>query len=111
MGIGERFGARSSNRGSAYIFPSLACVPLAIAAGFVAIPLSKDTDDFDAFWRGVLWGVVPTAFLNAAVYNWVKKPETDTSSRPLRLSPCVSVYRSGHRHKDLTPLYGFSLSF
>jgi len=109
MGIGERYGSRSSNRGWAYLWPSLASAGAAAAAGFGAVFILGDEERHQRFSRGVFYSVIPNAFLNAYVYNRVKKPETDNETSHLSVSPYVTVYRA--RPNRATPVYGISLSF
>jgi hypothetical protein len=109
MGIGERIGAPSVNLASAYLLPSLACVGGAAAFGFAGIGVFNDDDRFYRFWRGVFYGIVPNAFLNAYVYNRVKRPEAEGASSRVSAGPYVAAYRVG-RDKP-TPVYGLTLSF
>lgn len=109
MGIGERFGAPSANRRSAYLLPSFACVGAAVLFGFTGVAVFNDQDHFNRFWRGVFYGVVPNAFLNAYVYNRVKKPEADAASSRISATPYVTAYRVGR--DEPTPVYGLTLSF
>lgn len=54
-------------------------------------------------------GVIPNAFLNAYVYNRVKKPAAADETSRLAVSPYVTAYRVGRDAP--TPVYGLSLSF
>ncbi len=109
MGIGERFGSRSSNQGTAYLLSSLASVGAAAAFGFAGIGVFNDEDRFYRFWRGVFYGVVPNAFLNAYVYNRVKRPGADAASSRISAKPYVTAYRVGR--DEPTPVYGLTLLF
>lgn len=109
MGIGERYGSRSSNRGWAYLWPSLVSVGAAAAGGFGGILIFNDEERHERFSRGVFYSVIPNAFLNAYVYNLVKKPATAEETSRVSLSPYVTAYRAGP--ETATPVYGLSLSF
>ncbi len=109
MGIGEGFGSTSSNQGTAYLLSSLASVGAAAGAGFGGVLLFNDVDHHRRFWRGVFYGVIPNAFLNAYVYNRVKKSESGNSSSRFSATPYVAAYRLGRG--EATPVYGLSLSF
>ncbi len=112
--LGETVGAASTNRGAAYLIPtavSLGGVAASAAFGVLVFGEndSYEPDWFDAAMVGVLYGVVPNAFLNAYVYNRVKKPATDDTSSRLSVAPYVASYRLGRG--EPTPLYGLTLSF
>jgi hypothetical protein len=81
----------------------------AAAGGFGGILLFNDEERYDRFARGVFYGVVPNAFLNAYVYNSVKSPVTGDETSRLSVSPYVAAYRVGRDAP--TPVYGLSLSF
>jgi hypothetical protein len=109
MGVGERFGTPSANRREAYLYPalaSLAAVGASAAAGAAAFSYSSGAEDVAA---GIFLGIVPNAFLNAYVYNRVKKPATDDISSRLSVAPYVASYRVGRGGS--TPVYGLTLSF
>jgi hypothetical protein len=107
MGIGERYGSRSSNQGTAYLLSSFASV--GAAAGFGAVFILHDDKRYDRYPRGVLYSVVPNAFLNAYVYNRVKKPAAGDASSAFWVAPYVASHRGGRDAP--TPVYGLSLSF
>jgi len=88
---------------------SFASVGAAAAAGFGAVLILNDDEHHRRFSRGVFYSVVPNAFLNAYVYNRVKKPATDDATSRLSVSPYVAAYRAGRDAP--TPVYGLSLSF
>lgn len=111
MGVGEKYGARSANRGEAYLYPTLASlggVAVSAAAGNFLV------DHDQAVMRlavGVFFGTFPNAFFNAYVYNRVKEPEgeADSSSALPAVAPFVALSPGGPT--EATPLYGFSVCF
>jgi hypothetical protein len=109
MGIGERFGSKSSNRRTVYLLSSLVFVGAAAAAGFGGVLIFNDVDPHRRFSRGVFYGVIPNAFLNAYVYNRVNKPSTDVTSSRYSVAPYVTPHRAASA--EVTALYGLSLSF
>ncbi len=109
MGIGERYGSRSSNQGTAYLLSSLASAGAAAAAGFGAVFILNDEKRYDRFPRGVLYSVVPNAFLNAYVYNRVKKPAAGDASSGFRVTPYVAACRVGRGNS--VPIWGVTAYF
>ena len=109
MGVGEHAGSESTNQGTAYLLSSLASVGAAAAAGFGGLLIFDDDDRHYRFWLGVSCGIIPNAFLNAYVYNVVKKPADDASSSRFSVAPYVAVSRAGR--SEATPVYGLTLSF
>jgi threonine/homoserine efflux transporter RhtA len=109
VGIGERYGSRSSNQGTAYLLSSFASVGAAAAAGFGAVLILHDEKRYDRFPRGVLYSVVPNAFLNAYVYNRVKEAAAGDGSSGVSVAPYVAAY-SGGRGAPMS-VYGLALSF
>ncbi len=112
--LGESIGASSANRGAAYFITTGASFGgVAASAAFGVLVFgengSYEPDWFDAAMVGILYGVIPNAFLNAYVYNRVKKPATDDMSSRFSVAPYVASYRVGRG--EPTPVYGFTLSF
>jgi hypothetical protein len=109
MGVGEKYGARSANRGEAYLYPTLASlggVAVSAAAGNFIV------GDDRAVMRlavGVFVGTLPNAFLNAYVYNRVKEPEAAGSSSLPEVTPFVALSR-GDRESP-TPVWGVTVFF
>jgi hypothetical protein len=109
MGVGERFGARSGNPGKVYwsaTLASLAAVGASAAAGTIPGEGGAQIEEAVA---GMFIGVIPNAYLNAYVYNRVKKPAAAEETSCLAISPYVAAYRVGRDAP--TPVYGLSLSF
>jgi hypothetical protein len=109
MGIGEKYGARSGNRGEVYwaaTLASLAAVGASAAAGTIPGESGARVEEAVA---GMYIGVIPNAFLNAYVYNRVKTPATGDETSSLAVTPYVAAYRAGRDAP--TPVYGLSLSF
>ena len=109
LGVSERFGAPSENRGEAY----LAAATATFGGVAVSAAVSNEIVDADAAVErvavGILIGIVPNAFLNAYVYNRVKKPKADAASSRISATPYVTAYRVGG--DEPTPVYGLALSF
>ncbi len=108
--IGENLGAPSSNKGSAYFWPSLVGMPISIGAAFLSPHWFPHSDDLKGFAAGAFISAVPNAFLNAVVYNWVKEPRLSGSSAPFNVEPYLASYR-GDGGARPTPVYGVALSF
>ncbi len=109
MGVGERYGARSGNRGEVYwcaTLASLAGVGVSAAAG--TIP-GSDGPRIEEAVAGIIIGVIPNAFLNAYVYNRVKKPESGNSSSRVWAAPYVAAYRGGRENP--IPVWGVTVCF
>lgn len=109
MGVGERVGAPSSNPGTAYLVPTAATLAGAAASAALGNEIFRDYDAGSRVALGILCGIVSNAFLNAYVYNRVKKPEADAASSRISASPYVTAYRVGR--DEPTPVYGLTLSF
>ncbi len=110
MGVGERFGTPSANRREAYLYPalaSLAAVGASAAAGAAAFSYSSEAEDVVA---GIFLGIVPNAFLNAYVYNRVKKAEAGTaSSAGVSIAPYIAACRVGRENS--IPVWGVTVCF
>jgi hypothetical protein len=109
MGVGERYGARSGNRGEVYWYPTLASLAgVGVSAAGGTIP-GSDGPRIEEAIAGIFIGVIPNAFFNAYVYNRVKRPASGNSSSHFSAAPYVTAYRVGR--DETTPVYGLSLSF
>ena len=109
MGLGERYGARSGNRGEVYWAATLASLAgVAVSAAVGTIP-GSDGARIDEAVAGIFFGVIPNAFLNAYVYNRVKKPESDDSSSRFSAAPYVAAYRGGR--ESPIPVWGVTVCF
>ncbi|MEE9455592.1 MAG: hypothetical protein V3W11_00400 [bacterium] len=109
MGVGERVGAPSSNPGTAYLVPTAATLAGAAASAALGNAIFRDYDARSRVALGLWCGLFPNAFLNAYVYNRVKKPEADAASSRISATPYVTAYRVGR--DEPTPVYGLTLSF
>lgn len=109
MGVGERLGAASSNPGTAYLLPTAATLAGAAASAALGNAIFRDYDAISRVGLGLWCGIIPNAFLNAYIYNRVKKPEADAASSRVSVEPCVAAYRAGRG--EPTPVYGLTLSF
>ncbi len=109
MGVGEKVGAPSSNPGTVYLVPTAASLALAAASAAVGNEIFGDYDKGSRVALGILYGVVPNAFLNAYVYNRVKKSKADAASSRISAAPYVTACRGGRGAP--TPVYGLTLSF
>lgn len=109
MGVGEKVGAPSSNRGTAYVVPTAVTLAGAAASAALGNEIFRDYDASSRVALGILCGIVPNAFLNAYVYNRVKKSKADAASSRISATPYVTAYRVGRG--EPTPIYGLALSF
>jgi hypothetical protein len=112
--VGESIGAPSANRGTAYLITtafSLVGVATSAAIGVAVLDHndSYEPDWFDEAMVGITFGAIPNAFLNAYVYNRVKKPATADETSRLSVLPYVTAYRVGR--DEPTPVYGLTLTF
>jgi len=103
MVVGELGGAPSANRGTAYTWAALA------SGGGVAASLAIGAV-FDIYPYFVVFGVIPNAFLNAAVYNWTKRPKANVAAA-CRWAPYVSCARAPSASGKPLPVYGLEFSF
>lgn len=108
--VGETAGHRSANRG-ALVFATAgtfyALVGVAAAAAFAVTDENKDAGALTA----AFYGLIPTAFAGAAVYNALKEPYFyEIPGYSLRIEPSFGVC-GGAESGKATPVYGLSLYF
>jgi hypothetical protein len=109
LGVGEQFGAPSENRGEAYLAAALATLGGVAVSAAVGNELVNADAAVERVAAGIIIGIIPNAFLNAYVYNRVKKPKADAASSRFSATAYVTAYRVGRG--EPTPIYGLTLSF
>ena len=108
--VGETAGQRSANRGVLALATAGTFYAVMGAAAGAAFALTEEDKDAGAL-TAAFYGLIPTAFAGAAVYNALKKPYFyELPGYSLKIEPSFGVYRGGEDDRP-TPVYGLSVSF
>ena len=107
--VGEIWGASSENKKACYIIP--AAVTFGVTAGLALLGSCFTSDRKDGALVGEWVSIVPNAFLNAYLYNVVKKPKEAPDKTSLTVRPYFTALREPNSEGDLTLLCGVTASF
>lgn len=109
--MGETGGVPSANRGEGLIATmAVSCAATATVAG-VAYAVTEENKKAGALTAG-LYAALPAAFLNAAIYNKVKKPYfAPLPGYSLRIEPYAAVAAAPFASGEFVPVYGVEVSF
>lgn len=107
--VGEIWGASSGNKTASYIIPTT--VSFGVMGSGTLIGSLFDENGRGGAFAVLLVSVIPNAFLNAFLYNVVKKPKEDADTASLEVRPYFTALREPGSEGDLTLLCGVTAGF
>lgn len=107
--VGEIWGASSGNKMAGYIIPTT--VSFGVMGGATLLGSLFDENGRGGAFTGMLISVIPNAFLNAYLYNVIKKPNEGPDTASLVIQPYFTALREPGSEGDLTLLCGVAAGF
>jgi hypothetical protein len=107
--VGEIWGAFSGNKTAAYIVPTT--VSFGVMGSATLIGSLFDENGRGGAFTGMLVSVIPNAFLNAYLYNVVKKPKRENTNASVSFSPYFTTSADPGAEKGFTITCGVFASY